>query len=219
MRVAWRKARRLLGARRDDGGFSLIELLVGLALTALMMSVVPSLFDTVTTASTTAQGTSIGSEQADLAIQNLDRQVASASQVCIPSQVTSSESATTETYDGNPAGWALRVYQVEPSGVSQWEQWVVDPTAGVMREETFTPGGAGNGWETVAHTLYNTTIPPFQEPPAAAGSPQEILIDLQVSEQPGRLRQTLEMKSAVSAFSTPYSPALASECPSSTPTS
>lgn len=209
-----RRLRRWFTAGRDDSsGFSLVELCVAMALTALVMSVVPSVFESVTTASTTSEGTSIGSEQADLAIQNLDRQVASASQVCLPTQVTTTESVT--------SGWALRIYQVEPSGVSQWEQWVVDPTDGVMKEESFTAGGAGNGWITVAHTIYNTTIAPFQEPTAAAGSPQEVLIDLQVSERPGRLTQTLEIKSAVSAFSTPYSSALPTQCSSSatTPTS
>jgi prepilin-type N-terminal cleavage/methylation domain-containing protein len=208
-----KRLRRALSAKADQSGFSLVELCVAMALTALVMSVVPSVLETVTTASTTSEGTSIGSEQADLAIQNLDRQVASASQVCLPTEVTTSQTVT--------SGWALRIYQVEPSGVSQWEQWVVDPSAGIMKEETFTPGGAGDGWVTVAHTIYNTTIAPFQEPTAAAGSPQEVLIDLQVSEQPGRYPQTLEIKSAVSAFSTPYSDALPTECASdaTTPTS
>lgn len=203
VRAAWKA--------RDDRGFSLVELCVAMVITAAVMALVPSLFTGVTTASDTAQGTSIGSEQADLAIQNLDRQVASASQVCLPTDVTTSETVT--------AGWALRVYQEEPSGVSQWEQWVVDPTAGIMKEETFSASGGGNGWQTVAHTIYNTTVAPFQEPSSASGSPKEVLIDLQVSEKPGRLTQTLDIKSAVSAFSTPYSDALSSECTSVTPTS
>jgi prepilin-type N-terminal cleavage/methylation domain-containing protein len=205
-----RRTRGRLVRGREDRGYSLVELIVALALSALIMSVVPSLFQTVTTASTSAQGTAIGSEQADLAIQNLDRQVASASQVCLPTQVTTAQTAT--------GGWALRIEQVEASGVPQWEQWVVDPASGVMQEESFTPGGAGNGWETVARTIYNTTIPPFQEPTAAPGSPQEVVVDLQVSERPGRLTQTLEIKSAISAFSTPYSPALPTECAASTTT-
>ncbi|MHB1988089.1 MAG: PilW family protein [Acidimicrobiales bacterium] len=183
--------------RSDSSGFTLVELIVAMAISMIVMSVIPSLFETVTTATANTQGISTASEQAGLAIQSLDVQVSSASQVCLPTQLTATQTVT--------EGWALRVEQLEASGPQQWEQWVVDPTTGLMQEETFTPGGAGGGWTTVAKTIYNSTsIPPFTEPLAATGSPQEVLIDLEVSEKPGRLTQKLEIKSAVSAFSTPH---------------
>lgn len=203
---------RRLRHRRSEAGFSLIELIVGMAITILVMSAVPALLQTVNTASSSAQGASIGSEQATLAIQNLDQQVTSASQVCLPTEVTTAPETVS-------AGFALRIEQVEPTGVQQWKQWVVNSTTGLMQEESFTAGGAGNGWVTVAKTIYNpTSNPPFQMPTAATGSPQEVLIDLEVSEQPGRLTQRLEIKSAVSAFSTPYSPSLPTECTDNTAT-
>ena len=81
---------------------------------------------------------------------------------------------------------------------------MVNTASGLMQEEMYTPGccwrRVGNGGEDI----YNSTVAPFTEPTAAAGSPQELLIDLQVSEHPGRLSQKLTIKSAVSAFSTPY---------------
>ena len=188
--------------RDDSSGFTLIELVVAMAITLLVMSAVPSIIEAMTTASSTAEGTAIASEQAQLATDNLDSQVASASQVCLPTQLTNPASP------GVPMtvspGFALRIEQVTSSTTDQWKQWVVNTASGLMQEETYTPGAAGGGWVTVAKTIYNSTVVPFTEPTAAAGSPQELLIDLQVSEHPGRLSQKLTIKSAVSAFSTPY---------------
>ena len=73
----------------------------------------------------------------------------------------------------------------------------------------------------MAKTIYNSTVVPFTEPTVAAGSPQELLIDLQVREHPGRLSQKLTIKSAVWASNTPYtlSPTTVCSSTSAEPTS
>jgi len=248
-----------LRPRNDESGFTLIEMVVAMALTLIVLLLLPAILSTTTTATSTSEGTTTGAEDAQLAIQNLDAQVASASQVCLPTPALVGESitlpsgtytitgvtnATTITLSAVVAaasglswsltspyqlttlsgtdgvtngtnvftaasgdfydGFSLRVEQVESQTTDQWEQWQVNTTTGLLQEEHYTPGNAGNGWVTIAKTIYNSTIVPFTEPLAAKGSPQELLIDLQVSEHPGRLSEKLEIKSAVSAFSTPY---------------
>ena len=187
----------------DQSGFTLVEMVVTMALLLLIMLVLPAILSTTTTATSTSEGTTTVAANAQLAIQNLDAQVASASQVCLPTQLTNPASGSPLTVS---SGFALRVEQVESPTTNQWEQWVVNTSTGLLQEERYTPGDAGNGWVTIAKTIYNATIVPFTEPTAAQGSPQELLIDLQVSEKPGRLSEKLEIKSAVSAFSTPYIP-------------
>jgi prepilin-type N-terminal cleavage/methylation domain-containing protein len=188
-------------ARSDSSGFTLVELVVAMALTLVVVALLPRILETTMTATSSAQGTATGAAQAELAIQNLDAQVASASQVCLPTQLTDPTSGTPVTVT---SGFALRVEQVESATTDQWEQWEVNTSSGLLQEERYTPQQAGGGWVTVAKTIYNSTVVPFTEPSVTAGSPQEVLIDLQVSERPGRLSQKLEIKSAVSAFSTPY---------------
>ena len=99
-------------ARGESSGFTVVETVVSMALMLLVMAFLPSIIVTTTTATSSAEGTAAGAAQAQLAIQNLDAQVASASQVCLPTQLTNPSSGTPLTVS---AGFALRVEQVESS--------------------------------------------------------------------------------------------------------
>jgi len=185
-------------ARGDSSGFTLIELVISMALLLIVMSLLPSILSTTTTATSSERAVAAGAAQAELAMQNLDTQVASASQLCLPTQLTAPTSGTPLTAG---SGFALRIEQVTSASTStwRWEQWEVNKTSGLLQEESYTPGAAGRGWVTVASGISNSTVPPFTSTPTP-GLPQELSIDLQVKEHPGRLSQTLEFRSAVSAF-------------------
>ena len=127
--------------RNDQSGFTLIEMAVTMALILIVMLVLPAILSTTTTATSTSEGTTTGAADAQLAISNLDAQVAPASQVCLPTQFTSPASGTPQTA---ASGFALRVEQVESSTTDQWEQWLVSTTTGLLQEERYTPGAAGN---------------------------------------------------------------------------
>jgi len=183
----------------DSSGFTLIELVVSMTLVLVVVSLLPSILSTTTTATSSAQSVVAGAAQAELAMQNLDTQVASASQMCLPTQLTAPQSGTPLTA---ASGFALRIEQVTSASTStwRWEQWEVNTTSGLLQEDKYTPGAAGGGWVTVATGISNSTVTPFTSSPNP-GLPQELSIDLQVKEHPGRLSQTLEIRSAVSAFS------------------
>ena len=153
-------------ARNDSSGFTLVEMIVTMAIIMVVMTLLPSILSTTSTATASAEGMVTGAAQAQLAIQSLDAQVASASQVCLPTQLTNPTIGSPLTAT---SGFALRVEQVESSTANQWEQWVVNTSSGILQEERYTPGAVGNGWLTVAKTIYNSTVVPFTEPTAAHG--------------------------------------------------
>jgi prepilin-type N-terminal cleavage/methylation domain-containing protein len=183
----------------DSSGFTLIEVVVSMTLLLIVVSLLPSILATTTTATSSARAVVTGAAQAELAMQNLGTQVASASQMCLPTQLTAPKSGTPLTA---ASGFALRIEQVTSASTStwRWKQWQVNTTSGLLQEDRYTPGTAGGGWVTVATGISNSTVTPFTSTPNP-GLPQELSIDLQVKEHPGRLSQTLEIRSAVSAFS------------------
>ena len=211
VRERWRTQVRQVES--DSSGFTLIELLVSMTILLVVVGLLPSILESTMTATSAAEGGATGAAQVELAIQNLDAQVASASQVCLPTQLTDPASGTPVTV---ASGFGLRIEQMTSASTYQWEQWSVNSSSGLLQEERYTPQGPGQGWVTVAKTVYNssTVVPvvvPFKVSTASTGSPQKVSIDLQVREQPGRLSEKLEMQSAVSAFNTAYTSSLASQ--------
>ena len=153
----------------ESSGFTLIEMVVTMAIILVVMSLLPAALSTTQTATASAVGTAAGAAQAQLAIQNLDTQVASANQVCLLTQLTNPTIGSPLTAS---SGFAVRVEQVESPTTNQWEQWDVNTSLRILQEESYTPGAAGHGWVTVAKTIYNSTVVPFTEPAAAPGSPR-----------------------------------------------
>jgi hypothetical protein len=178
----------------------------------VVVGLLPSILESTMTATSAAEGGATGAAQVELAIQNLDAQVASASQVCLPTQLTDPASGTPVTV---ASGFGLRIEQMTSASTYQWEQWSVNSSSGLLQEERYTPQAAGHGWVTVAKTVYNaSTVVPFKVSTASTGSPQKVSIDLQVREQPGRLSEKLEIQSALSAFNTAYTSSLVPACAS-----
>ncbi|MGH9291624.1 MAG: prepilin-type N-terminal cleavage/methylation domain-containing protein [Acidimicrobiales bacterium] len=187
-----------------EAGFSLVELVVAMAILLVIMAVIPPLLETTTTVTSNAEGTVAAAAQARLAIENLEAQVGSAAAICLPTQLASS--GTTAT-----SGFAVRVEQVVSASTTgavttqttRWEQWVVNTSANRLEEEQFVPGQPGQ-LVTVARSVVNSSVAPFSLPTPVAGSPQSLAIDLQLRNRSGRLYQSLVIKSSVAAFDTPY---------------
>lgn len=203
----------------EVSGFTLIELVITMAITLTVLALLPPLLETTTTASDAAKGTATAQAQVSLAIQNLDNQISSAIQVCAPTQLTNPSSGSPVTV---AAGYALRVEQVVSLGQYQWEQWEV--TGATLQEEHYVPGQPGGSWVTVSKTVFNAgpSQAPFDVLPTQfPGSPIEVQIALYVSERPGRLAAKLETLSAASAYSSPEGTTFTPLCtdPSAAPTS
>lgn len=186
--------------RRDAEGFTLIELAIALLITMMLLTIVPSVIAAVSDANSYATGTTAGSVQARTAIQDLQYRVQSATQICLPTQLT-----TVGPTVG--AGFAVRV-QTQAFGKALWDQWMLNTTTHQLQEQewstTWTTGNAVPSWNTVATAIVNSSTAPFALPTVATGSPQTLSVDFQVSESYGNKTQIAELKTSIAAFSTPY---------------
>jgi hypothetical protein len=187
--------------RSNAEGFTLVELAMALAVTMILMAVVPTVIAAVSDGTAYTQGTSAGSAQARTAVQELTSRVESASQVCLPTQMNTSGLTAT-------SGFAVRVLS-QAFGKSLWDQWMLNTTTHVLQEQewpaSWVAGNAVPSWNPVAQAIVNSSTVPFSLPSAASGSPQTLSIDFQVKETYGHKVQTVELKASIAAFNTPYS--------------
>jgi prepilin-type N-terminal cleavage/methylation domain-containing protein len=187
-------------SRRDADGFTLIELSIALVITMILLTVVPSVIAAVSDANSYARGTTAGSVQARTAIQDLQYRVQSASQICLPTQLTTVGPTVT-------AGFAVRV-QTQAFGKSLWDQWMLNTSTHVLQEQewptTWVTGNAVPAWNTIATTIVNSSTAPFSLPTGTTGSPQTLTVDFQVTQTYGNKVQIAELKSSIAAFNTPY---------------
>jgi len=187
---------------------TLIELALALAVTMTLMSVVPRVIVAVSDAASYAQGTAAGSVQARQAVMDLGYRVQSASQVCLPTSMTTLGPTVT-------SGFAVRVL-TDAFGKSTWDQWMVDVSTHVLQKQewpsTWTTGNAVPPWVPVAQKVVNSTTAPFALPTVTTGSPQTLTVDIQVAESYNHRAQTAELKASIAAFDTPYSSNPAVSC-------
>ena len=188
-------------AGRDSDGMTLIELVMALAVTMTLLSGVPRVIQAVSDASAYAQGTAAGTAQARTAVQDLGYRVQSASQICLPTSMTTVGPTVT-------SGFAVRVL-TDAFGKTHWDQWMVDTSQHVLEEQewpsTWTTGNAVPSWVPVAQGVVNPTTAPFALPTATVGSPQTLTVDIQVGENFAHRSQTAELKASIAALDTPYS--------------
>lgn len=186
--------------RRDSEGFTLIELAIALLITMMLLTIVPSAISAVSDANSYAKGTTTGSVQARAAVQDLQYRVQSATQICLPTQMTTVGPTVS-------AGFAVRV-QTQAFGKSLWDQWMLNTTTHQLQEQewstTWTTGNAVPSWNTIATAIVNSSTAPFALPTVATGSPQTLSADFQVSESYGNKTQIAELKTSIAVFSTPY---------------
>jgi hypothetical protein len=175
--------------------------MVALSVTMILLAVVPRVIQSVSDAAAHSQGTSAGAVQARTAVQQLEYRVQSASQICLPTSMTTLGPTVT-------SGFGLRVLTYA-FGKATWDQWTLNTSTHLLQEQdwspTWTTGNAVPAWNTVAQTIVNSTTVPFSLPTVTTGSPQTLSLDLQVKETYGNKSQTVELKGTVAAFDTPYS--------------
>ncbi|MDR3649833.1 MAG: prepilin-type N-terminal cleavage/methylation domain-containing protein, partial [Acidimicrobiales bacterium] len=187
--------------RSDDDGFTLIELMVAITITLSLLALVPTVMQAVTHGADYAQGTSAGAAQALTLVQELESRVESASQICLPTQMTTVGPTVT-------AGFGVRVL-TSAYGKSLWDQWIVDTATHTLQVQqwptTWVVGNAVPPWVTIGNSIVNSSTVPFALPTVVTGSPQTLTVDLQMKETEGNESQNIEFKSSVTAFDTPYS--------------
>lgn len=187
--------------RSNDDGFTLIELMVAITITLVLLALVPSVMQAVTHGADYTQGTTAGAAQALTLVQELESRVESASQICLPTQMTTVGPTVT-------SGFAVRVL-TSAYGQSLWDQWMVNTATHVLQVQqwptTWVTGNAVPPWVTIGQSIVNSSTVPFALPTVVTGSPQTLTVDLQMRETEGNESQNVEFKSSVTAFDTPYS--------------
>lgn len=200
---------------RGEGGFTLIETSASVFVAAVLLTVMAP-FLISTTDSLTASGKLVTAQaEARLAIESMQLQVESASQVCLPS-----------TYSSQ--GFSLRVLQIVSTSDSEgslsdeyrWDQWELTTSSQTLREEfsaiQSNDSNTGitwtGGWQPIATGIVNSAdggspTPPFSLVAPATGSPQGLAVNLVINGGTPGSPGTMQLTTDYAAFATPYSDA------------
>jgi len=211
---------------RGDRGTTLVELLVTLLVTAIALSIVLPFVTAAETASTTTNGVTSATAAARLALQSIEVEVGSASQICLPTPAA--VAAPGDSCTGGGMGAAVRVDSCA-FGTSKWVQWQV--LGGVLEEQTWTPVTVGqvspSSWNPVATSIVSptpfsltTTVPPTSttsttsttSPTGAQVSPTVLDVSLAVSSGHGAGSVVVPVSSSIAALDTQYSSPPAATC-------
>jgi len=192
----------------DSEGFTLIELAMAMVITLILLLMVPVAIQAVSDATGYSQGTAAGAAQARAAVEDLQSRVESASQICLPTQMTTAGPTVT-------SGFAVRVLS-GAFGSTQWDQWMLNTSTHVLQEQTWpTNWVTGNPvppWIPIASAIVNSSTVPFSLPTVATGSPQKLTFILQTTENYANKTQSDQLQGSISAFDTPYSSSPAVTC-------
>jgi prepilin-type N-terminal cleavage/methylation domain-containing protein len=164
---------------RDERGFSLIELLVSMAIFAVLLSVMMSVIIAMTKSSNKTQSVADAAAQGLRATQALDKELRYADWVNpTPTSPATSVSTTSISFEG-----------LTNAGVVQCYQWHL--TGGVLQQRSWTsasttvsyPTATSPVWTTVATGVANTgSVPPFTvtpRPPAGTSADfTQVAVDL-----------------------------------------
>lgn len=109
--------RRMRRARREEGGFTLVELLVSMTIFSVLMAIILSLMITMMNQAKDNLGRQRAVEQGRLGLSQIDRQIRSGNLILDPLNDGVAES-------GVPANYSLRIYTQE-GGDHMCVQWRV----------------------------------------------------------------------------------------------
>ncbi len=158
LRKRWR------AARRDESGFTLVELLVSMTIFSLLMAIILSLMITMTNQAQDNLGRQRAVEQARLGLSQIDRQIRSGNLITDPSGDDSSVSGVEPYY-------SLRIYTQE-GGEDKCVQWRVifagTTPFGKLEYREWLPADISTvtTWTRVASNVVNPTVDPL-----SAGDP------------------------------------------------
>ncbi|HEY8730037.1 MAG TPA: type II secretion system protein [Acidothermaceae bacterium] len=171
--------RRRIQCSRDERGFSLIELLVSMAIFAVLLSVMMSVIIAMTKSSNKTQSVADAAAQGLRATQALDKQLRYADWVNpTPTSPATSVSTTSISFEG-----------LTNAGVVQCYQWHL--TGGLLQQRSWTsasttasyPTATSPTWTTVATGVANSgSVPPFtvtpRPPTGTSADFSQVAVDL-----------------------------------------
>lgn len=175
--------------RNDDGGFSLLELLVVMGIFAGLLTIVFSVLLTVQQQTRDSLGRNAQTQQAKLGLSQIDRQVRSGNVLTVPGDVLA---------EAGELPRSLRVY-TQTDGVRRCVQWQVNE--GTLRFRSWDPtwneagGGDVEAWQVVARELVDDALidsgvapDPFTRDSSVGSQDQSVTVRLwlQAEEADGR---------------------------------
>ncbi|WP_291382156.1 type II secretion system protein [Demequina sp.] len=143
--------RRFRRARREEGGFTLVELLVSMTIFSVLMAIILSLMITMMYQAKDNLGRQRAVEQGRLGLAQIDRQIRSGNLILDPLNDGVAES-------GVPANYSLRIYTQE-GGDDMCVQWRVkfppDSEYGALEYREWEPDdtSTATSWSRVASNL------------------------------------------------------------------
>jgi prepilin-type N-terminal cleavage/methylation domain-containing protein len=124
----------------DDDGFTLTEMLMAVVVMAVLLAVIVTPLTTLTDTANRTVAASQAAATTTEVVGAMQAGVSSATQICLPTQVTPSASSNPEVVQ---AGTAVRVLTdaFDSTGANPvWEQWWIDPTTGQLKAQTWAVG-------------------------------------------------------------------------------
>jgi Tfp pilus assembly protein PilV len=148
---------------RGDRGFTLVETMVTMLLTIIVLGAVIAPLITLTNVTGNTESTSQATASARAAIEDMSAAITSASQICLPAQLTSTQTAT--------LGTAVRV-KTNVFGTAEWEQWWINPSTNELKAQSWTTAQPSpTSWRTVANNVAPVSSPPTPAPAPFTISP------------------------------------------------
>jgi prepilin-type N-terminal cleavage/methylation domain-containing protein len=186
----------------DQGGFTLVEMVVAMAVLSIALVILLSTLTTVQKAVVNEDLRSQNVDQARLAMQSIDRQLRSGNLLYNPSSET-------------PAGFTLRVYtqayalQDNASyigGSSRCALWTVDDNEQLLYR--YWPQGRpseATGWQVIASGIINREVSPQVGAFTLDPTGRTVTVRFLVNTQPGTAANaTQDLQSAVTGRNTSF---------------
>ena len=183
---------------RDQRGLTLVELLVTIVLLGIVMAICVQVFVTIGRTVATTDQNSQNTDQARLAVQQIDRQVRSGNVLYNPAAET-------------PAGFALRVY-TQANGYQRCVQWRITKATSGFKDgilqtrswsESWTFDGDVSGWRNISENVLTTGSAAFSLDGSSGFGNRLINIDVRVNADPVH-QKTVQFTSSITGRNTEY---------------
>ena len=172
---------------------TLVELMITILLLGIVLAICFQVFITVGRSVETSDGRSQSTDQARLAVQQIDRQIRSGNVLYNPALES-------------PSGLALRVY-TQSNGDQRCVQWRISNGTLQTRSwsESWTVDGDVSSWRNVAEHIVNTSAasPAFALDAGSGFGDRLINVRILTNVNPAR-QKTVEFKSSVTGRNTEY---------------
>lgn len=152
------RPRRAGERRRPEQGFTLIEMVVALAIMSVALGVFGTVFVTMTHASTKGQALVTNEQGAELALESLSSDLRAANPVvALPTLATCPATTPGCAYTS-----AIELQRDTASGSAQTVEWVFDSVAHTLTREVLTaPGGSVSSSAVMLRGLSNSLSQPL----------------------------------------------------------